>query len=623
MSRIPIVNPNRFYTNKEIDLVSLLPNNMKETEIETFLRVFETYLNEMYEATTKYIPPENLESIPYTHEIIWTNNYNYITGPYGDFLNHFKVGDFVKRNNENNYYKIGEVIDNSTIKLTEVYINASPSYLKSAYWDEFGEEEFTSFWYWTGTSGLSPEGCDSTVPNRYTIDKSENRIYCTDESLSTSGSNESIIATKIYGDYQFEFGFQRNKHTVYRNRKFGFSISPDGSDGSYQIYYENGFLNLSISSSSGLITSGYIETEPTEDSWVVNLARTQSTGKINVKVSSLKKKSGSIPLVFTSGVGFFNRFNYEIDVSAVSWDGYDKNQTLKLINGYQQAWNYVYFESDLGFPGEADTLDLVSELTELPESKYIYGTQMGRVFENDGDINTYQFYHNNGLLRIRDLTTPFSFSATDFRSALNHISILEKIHRLTELHDPDLIDIDFIQYYSDYLGYDVNINRETMSVFLSKDDPLWDTYTDEEKQKLQDDYLRFTITNLPTWYKIKTTDNALTMMLYSFGLISELNYYFCTNYGDKSTWTTVISGSDVSVTTQQYQTPHFSILLDLDTSNIEVIQDSQKMKAIIDAILSVKPINTVFRGLGGYFKRTFEDIYVNLIMYSNAYYYIK
>src|SRR5689334_14453216 len=32
------------------------------------------------------------------------------------------------------------------------------------------------------------------------------------------------------------------------------------------------------------------------------------------------------------------------------------------------------------------------------------------------------------------------------------ISILEKITRLTELHDPSLVDIEYIQFFANYLG---------------------------------------------------------------------------------------------------------------------------------------------------------------------------
>lgn len=611
MSRLPIVNPNRFYTNKEIDLLSLLPNSMKETEVETFLRVFETYLNEMYEGSTKYIPPAQLESIPYTNLMIWTDNYQYITAPYGNLLNYFKVGDFVRRGSETKYYKISEVVDNSTLRLNELYQNEiPPSYYKTAYWDEFTLSDYTTFW----VGGCSPVGMDYTVPEIYVRDQVNNRIFCSGSSIPYS-----TIATEIFGDYEFEFGFHRSSDSRYKNNTFGFILSPASSTLSYQLYYTSGTLQFLVEDGITTHVSAYIVIDEDEEDWTVNISRIRDTGKIRVNVSSLKNQSGTIPVGFTSAVGFFNRFTYEMSII----EPIASYVTLRLQNGVQQGWNYMYLESDLGFPGELDQHANTSSFIEPPESMYSYVSQMGQLFQNDGDIDIYQSYHDEGLLRLRNLTmTAHSFSATDFRSSLNHISILEKIRRLTELHDPDLIDIDYIQYFLNYLGYNVNINRETLGLFLQNNESAWSTFSDEDKQKLQDDYLRFIITTLPSWYRIKTTDNAIVIMLYSFGLVTELNHYFCTNYNDISTWRTEISGSDITISDQHYPTPHFGLFIDLDKSYTAYLNNPERMTAIIDAILSVKPINTVFRGFGGYFKRNLE-VFVDAIMYSNQYIYLK
>ena len=44
------------------------------------------------------------------------------------------------------------------------------------------------------------------------------------------------------------------------------------------------------------------------------------------------------------------------------------------------------------------------------------------------------------------------------------ISILEKVHRLVELHDPDLIDLEYIQFFANNLGYDIDINRNEVGI---------------------------------------------------------------------------------------------------------------------------------------------------------------
>jgi len=75
------------------------------------------------------------------------------------------------------------------------------------------------------------------------------------------------------------------------------------------------------------------------------------------------------------------------------------------------------------------------------------------------------------------------------------MSILEKVNRLTELHDPDLIDLEYIQYFANNLGYNVNVNRSQFG----------NGGTDANSEEELNRYLRFMVRNLPSWYKIKTT----------------------------------------------------------------------------------------------------------------------
>jgi len=110
-----------------------------------------------------------------------------------------------------------------------------------------------------------------------------------------------------------------------------------------------------------------------------------------------------------------------------------------------------------------------------------------------------------------------------------NISVLEKIYRLTELFDPDLIPIELIQFYASNLGYDVGLSRNNVGF-----DGILSGATDSDLID-QNKYLRFMIRNLPTWYKIKTTRNSIKMMLYSFGLVGDFIYYFTKNYKDPTT----------------------------------------------------------------------------------------
>jgi hypothetical protein len=54
----------------------------------------------------------------------------------------------------------------------------------------------------------------------------------------------------------------------------------------------------------------------------------------------------------------------------------------------------------------------------------------------------------------------------------NRISILEKIFRLTELFDPDLIPIELMQFYAQNLGYTVGLSRENVGFDVSAGDSV-------------------------------------------------------------------------------------------------------------------------------------------------------
>lgn len=103
------------------------------------------------------------------------------------------------------------------------------------------------------------------------------------------------------------------------------------------------------------------------------------------------------------------------------------------------------------------------------------------------------------------------------------ISILDKIFRITEMFDPDLIPAELIQFYAENLGYQAGINRE--SIGASRKD-------DAARELEQKRYLRFMIRNLPNWYQIKTTPASIAIMLYSFGIIGDFVYYYTKCYSD-------------------------------------------------------------------------------------------
>jgi hypothetical protein len=183
-------------------------------------------------------------------------------------------------------------------------------------------------------------------------------------------------------------------------------------------------------------------------------------------------------------------------------------------------------------------------------------------------------------------------------SSATKISILEKVYRLAETHDPDLIDLDYIQHFAAYLGYNVDVSREELGLFVD-DDCI------ETSQKK---YLRFMVSNLPHWYKIKTTENAVKIMLFSFGMVGDIVHFYTNDYNQNwqfsnTTWNDTVNELKedlINIDNTYYPTPHFAISYNINKSAVDFAFDAAKQKSIINAINSIRPINTVFEGIHSY-----------------------
>jgi len=188
-------------------------------------------------------------------------------------------------------------------------------------------------------------------------------------------------------------------------------------------------------------------------------------------------------------------------------------------------------------------------------------------------------------------------------SADPRISILEKVYRLTETHDPDLIDLDFLQHFASYLGYDIDVNRGELGTF--ENDGV--CYENVRKK-----YLRFMVSNLPHWYKIKTTTNAVKVMLFSFGLVADIVNYYTDDYENNWKHSNISWNTNVNQLTEDlseipdsyFPTPHMAVLFNINKSRTNYSFDVNQQQSIIKAIESVRPINTVFEGVHGYFLAT-------------------
>lgn len=278
---------------------------------------------------------------------------------------------------------------------------------------------------------------------------------------------------------------------------------------------------------------------------------------------------------------------------------------------------------DIEFSSSTASLDITvcspSDPLRLDPNKTIDIVQLLPNYLKETETNTVvaQIFQNflNTIYDEYLLTT----SASDYElENIPKISILEKINRLTELHDPDLIDIEYIQFFANYLGYDVNVNRGEIGVIQDQDSN--DPCVQEDVKR----YLRFVISNLPTWYKIKTTNDCVKIMLFSFGLIGDLITRWTNDYQVDvgSNWISFRDGIDTldDIPSDFYPTPHFLVSINLDTSETTFL-DPNTRNAVFNAVNSIKPVNDVFDGFLG-FTHTSQTIYVKALVRNKLYLHI-
>jgi hypothetical protein len=205
---------------------------------------------------------------------------------------------------------------------------------------------------------------------------------------------------------------------------------------------------------------------------------------------------------------------------------------------------------------------------------------------------------NDRLINLRNFL-PTSFDGTevsDFIGFFEHtkngastttdVSILKKIELLFTLRDPDLIDEKFIQYFASQMGYNINYSKLDIT-----------NVTGDTSDNDINGYLRNTIRSLPHWYKFKSTNNALIMLMYSFGIVSDILTMWTTDYD--TDWVSESPRFEQDATPPggisdgYYPTPHYKIVVN-DSRTPSGWQTN--LDNIITLVESIKPINTVFEG---------------------------
>lgn len=208
------------------------------------------------------------------------------------------------------------------------------------------------------------------------------------------------------------------------------------------------------------------------------------------------------------------------------------------------------------------------------------------------------------------------------------IGILDKINKLRSLHDVDTMDIAHIQYFAKLMGYNVNVNIGEIGIFSQP--ASTSAFSDNENfvgqlSEYQQKALRFVIRNLPNWYSIKTTRNAIRMLLLSFGIFGDIVELYTTDY--VLDWIQNIPSRnqivDDTITPNYWPTPHMAVYLDLNTTDRSAIYgDTAMLDAMYKAIDSIRPANAVFEGLIGKMDATLPSVYVDMTVFSEETIYV-
>jgi len=254
------------------------------------------------------------------------------------------------------------------------------------------------------------------------------------------------------------------------------------------------------------------------------------------------------------------------------------------------------------------------------------GTLDNWTTDADGE-KTYFKYQTTSAGNIVTSANPNGYgtvSATEEITDPAHtISILEKARRIAELKDPNLVDIEFIQRIANFMGYNIDVHRNNINDLTSA--TVNDEYTNQ--------YLRFVVSNLPNWYQIKSTRNAVKVLFYSFGLVGDLVYRWTSDelssnanhptsggYGNDPTFwleedPNGLTSGVSDFPDNYFPTPHFVIRIDANRTPASWLND---LDNILRAVEVIRPINDVFDTLQIIFNLELETVYVRMDSYHTT-----
>jgi hypothetical protein len=120
-----------------------------------------------------------------------------------------------------------------------------------------------------------------------------------------------------------------------------------------------------------------------------------------------------------------------------------------------------------------------------------------------------------------------------------------------------------------------------------------DTPTSDYKKSV-----RFNVRNLPNWYRIKSTKNAVKILLLSFGLVGDLIEFYTNDY--ETEWIPVKASSTIPQEILDdptlFPTPHMGVGIDIGRSD----DWKNNIPNILNSLDSIRPANVVFDTIYAY-----------------------
>jgi len=274
------------------------------------------------------------------------------------------------------------------------------------------------------------------------------------------------------------------------------------------------------------------------------------------------------------------------------------------------------------------TVDTIPDFTEYYRSGYASTDVIKKIYKTDDNGNDLTFlvpnyYQPSDELWSESITTK-ELEAGSAVNVTSKISVLEKISRISDLKDPRLMDIEFLQYFANYLGWDMNLTLDDFNsndVYSNKYKTLM---TEDERSESIMDHMRAFIENTPWWYRIKGSEESIKIILFTFGLVADIIKYYTEDYSTNvNMWKTAdtffndayyqvkdnrrdeITEEFTDIPDSWFPTPHFQARYSINDSfskYTKIFYDDGRFSKLMKAIDAIKPITTVFEGLVGLFR---------------------